>query len=150
MWTDYTHTRQDLLLYRMWPCFYSEWEGKLGLNGELCFWGVFWVQGHTNGRYLHLSVWKDPGSNSLCNETANILVHSLPSNQTVRLLSFLCSMICLLLSARLTLLFQLSYSHLLIFTSFCLILSLTICCLPTPSHFYLFLFIYHLLCNVLI
>lgn len=59
----------------------------------------------------------------------------LHSNQRFLLLPSSCSMICLLLAARLALLFQFSYSHLLIFTSFCLSLSLclSICCLPTPS-----------------
>lgn len=114
------------------PAFMVNWRENEG-QMETSVLGVFWELGHSNERYLHLSVWKDSSCLSLRNETANILVPSLPSNQTLLFLSFPCSMICLLLSACLTLLFQLSYSHLLIFTSFSLILSLTICCLPTPS-----------------
>ncbi len=81
-------------------------------------------------------MWKDSGSLALRNETANILVPSLPSNQTILLLSSLPPAHDMSITFSLPLsfsLFQLFYSHLLIFTFLCLSLSLTICCLPTPS-----------------
>lgn len=90
------------------------------------------------------AVCEDSGSLALCNETANILAPYQLSKRISPLLHPFCSMVCLLLSVHLTLsffplLFQLSYSHLLIFSSFCLSLSLTL--LPShsfPAHFYLF------------
>lgn len=89
------------------------------------------------------AVCEDSGSLALCNETANILAPYQLSKRISPLLHPFCSMVCLLLSVHLTLsffplLFQLSYSHLLIFSSFCLSLSLTL--LPShsfPAHFYL-------------
>lgn len=71
---------------------------------------------------------EESDSLALCNDTANILVPSLPSNQTLILLVYYFQPTSLSFS-----LFQLFYSHLLIFTSFCLSPSFTICCLPTPS-----------------
>lgn len=85
--------------------------------------------------FSDISEWNDSASRALCIHTANILVLSLPSNRTLLLPAFL-----LLHDLSITFnlshsfsIFQLSYSHLLIFTSSCLPLSLTFCCLPTPS-----------------
>lgn len=84
-------------------------------------------------------MWKDSVSLALCNETANIFVPFLPSNQTCLLLSSLPPApwyVYYFQPASLSFsLFQLFYSHLLIFTSSSLSLSLTttIRCLPTPS-----------------
>lgn len=127
--------------------------GKIGAKQRAPFLEVFWDPQLSDSRVLDLSRWKDRHFLALCNKTANfcllcpairllLLFFSLP----LALWVFYCFQPALLFS-----LFQLSYSHLLIFTYFCLSLSLTICCLPTPSrHISISFFIYHLLCNVLI